>query len=97
MKTAQQLFESAFGTPEKPAPRSPRSDEYRAGVLNQLRYRLLELAEFPRPYTGNLTAEDAYYAGVEEAWNILRREGISPDPRRLKEDEEWKAEGGFGK
>ena len=97
MKTAQQLFEMAFGTAEKPSPRAPRSEQYKAGVLNLLRYRLLELEEFPRPYTDNLTADDAYYAGVEEGWNILRREGISPEPRSLRESAEWKSEGGFGK
>lgn len=90
MKTAQQLFDGAFGTPENPSARSPRSEEYKAGVFNQLRYRLLELAEFPRPYSENLTADDAYYAGVDEAWNILRREGISPDPRSLQESAKWK-------
>lgn len=86
MKTAQQLFEAAFGTADKPSPRSPRSEAYKRGVLHLLRYRLLEIEVFPRPYEDGTAECDAYYSGVGEAWSILHCEGISPDPRKMRED-----------
>ncbi len=66
---AEELFDAAFLTP-----RSKRSVAYGKGVLNHLKYRLMEIEEFPLPYEPGTAESDAYYSGVDESWKILRRE-----------------------
>lgn len=56
LKTAIKLFEAAFSNA-----RSPRSDEYRAGVLALLK-RQIEGVDFACPYGAGTAASDAFYA-----------------------------------
>ena len=67
--SAQVLFDEAFA-----GPRDARSADYKAGVLALLRYRMMEVEAFQKPAALAGSAEfDAYYAGVDEGWNIVRR------------------------
>lgn len=66
--TAQAIFDEAF-----PAFRPKRSAEYRAGVLRQLRYRMMETNDGACPYEAGSVQADAYWAGVSEGWNLLEK------------------------
>lgn len=66
--TAQAIFDEAF-----PASRPKRSEEYRTGVLRQLRYRMMEASDARCPYAAGSVQSDAYWAGVTEAWSLLEK------------------------
>lgn len=68
---ADRLLEAAF-----PTGRTPRSDEYRAGVLRAL---LFSLARIPVlcPYDTATAQADAFFAGLEEGKG-LAIEAIKP-------------------
>ncbi len=75
-KTAQQIFDAAFR-----APRDPGSPAYKQGVLAGLRKRTGEDASAGSacPYPMGTAAADAWYAGVDEARALYRRElGLWP-------------------
>lgn len=55
---AQRIFDDAFDVP-----RDPRSDEYKAGVLAALNYRIDGVA-IPRLFKPGTAQDDAYYAGI---------------------------------
>lgn len=65
--TANQLFAAAFDVP-----RDPRSNEYKAGALAALHFRI-EGRKIPRPYSAGTAADDAYHAGIAEGHAIWRR------------------------
>lgn len=71
--SAQELFDKAFS-----GHRSPRSPEYKAGVLAHLRFALKECG-IHNPYKEGTAQSDAWYAGVQESWLILQANGISPN------------------
>ena len=75
MGKAQEIFEAAFRKP-----RDPRSDEYKAGVLNILRFRLGELNGKAGhcPYYIGTAQADAYFAGCDEG-HRLAREFLHPE------------------
>lgn len=68
MDRADRLLEDAF-----PTGRTPRSEEYRAGVLRAL---LFSLARIPVlcPYDTATAQADAFFAGLEEGKLIARCE-----------------------
>lgn len=74
-KTATGIFMQAFSTA-----RTARSPEYRAGVLAHLKYRMGESKLYVCPYDEGSAGFDAFWAGVEEAWNILK---LNPGADRL--------------
>jgi hypothetical protein len=67
MKTAQQVFTEAFSYP-----RDPRSEEYKAGVLEALRFRLGEVEMLKCPYRAGTAQADAWYAGIDEGHSKAR-------------------------
>lgn len=73
--SAQELFNAAFA-----GNRSPRSPEYKAGVLSHLRFALKETG-IHNPYAEGTAQSDAWYAGVQESWLILQANGIVPNTR----------------
>jgi hypothetical protein len=68
--SAQELFNAAFA-----GHRSPRSPEYKAGVLAHLRFALKETG-IHNPYAEGTAQSDAWYAGVQESWLILQANGV---------------------
>ncbi len=77
MSTAEILFEQAFNVP-----RDPRSDAYKAGVLDALRYCAGEIESLKSAMLYEMgTAEaDAWFAGVIEGkliWRDAQLEGAA--------------------
>lgn len=68
MPTAEQAFKDAFKVP-----RDPRSDEYKAGVVAVLRYRLDAQPMTRCPHPLGTAAADAWFSGVDEGHSIFRR------------------------
>jgi hypothetical protein len=68
--SAQELFNAAFS-----GHRSPRSPEYKAGVLAHLCFALKETG-IHNPYAEGTAQSDAWYAGVQESWIILQANGV---------------------
>lgn len=68
MPSAQELFKYAFS-----GQRDKRSDEYKAGVLATLRFRLKEAQIIPVPYKPGTAQSDAFFAGVCEGHQIARK------------------------
>ena len=92
MSTAQELFDSAFSVT-----RDPRSDAYRHGVLDILKYKLREInPTFGKSNYVMGTAEaDAYYAGCDEGHRIAR-EYMAEQERQFAEAERISMNGTFG-
>ena len=65
--TAAALFAEAWSDTS----RTPRSPEYRAGMLAHLRYQLLETDACQCPHRAGTASYDAWYAGIEESWRHL--------------------------
>lgn len=86
--TAQELYEGAFGTKAKPSPRSKRSEAYKLGVMTHLRYRMMEIENPSRPYEEGTAEDDAFGAGISEAWHILGRAGVDPRKEWLRQQDE---------
>lgn len=72
LPTAAALYEQAWSKP-----RTPRSPEYKDGVLGLLRYQLRETAGCRNPYKPGTAEADAFWAGVDEGWQILRNHGAA--------------------
>jgi hypothetical protein len=70
MSKAQEIFDSAFAIP-----RDPRSDEYRHGVLEILKYRLRETNQTfgKKQYAMGTPQADAYYAGCDEGHRLASK------------------------
>jgi hypothetical protein len=68
-KTAQQLFDEAFGKG-----RGPRSDAYKRGVMDCLRARVDGFLRKDCPYRLGTAEADAWLAGGEEGNAIARTE-----------------------
>lgn len=68
MTCAQELFKYAFR-----GQRDKRSDEYKAGVLASLKFRLKESQRIPVPYESGTAQSDAFFAGVSEGHQIARK------------------------
>jgi hypothetical protein len=69
MKTAKEMFDAAFS-----GVRTPRSPEYKLGVLSHLQYRLGEKSECKLcPYAEGTAAHDAFWSGVTESWLIIEK------------------------
>lgn len=69
MSKAYEIFDEAFSKP-----RDPRSDEYRHGVIDILKFRLGEANEaFGKPkYKLGTAQADAYFAGCDEGHRMAR-------------------------
>lgn len=69
MSKAYEIFDEAFLKP-----RDPRSDEYRHGVIDILKFRLREANEASGKHQYKLgTAQaDAYFAGCDEGHRLAR-------------------------
>lgn len=70
--------EALFLTADFDGPRTPRSRAYKYGVMAGLRFRTGE-GESPAadlPYPVGTASFDAYFAGVEEGFNIWKMRGI---------------------
>lgn len=77
--SASELFNRAFSVP-----RTPRSPEYKAGVLEHMKYRMKESSECRCPHAEGTAAHDAWWSGVTESWIILEANGA--DARRPNSD-----------
>ncbi len=71
MKTVDELMREAF---ERKPWRSPRSDEYKAGVRAVLEYRINGI-RVECPYH-SLVQSDAFYAGTSEGHRLATDAGI---------------------
>lgn len=73
MSKAQELFDAAFA-----GPRDPRSEAYRVGVLETLRYRTGELTrnKCQRPYELGTAEADAWFSGTQEGHAIASKHGL---------------------
>lgn len=69
MGKAYKIFDAAFAKP-----RDPRSDEYRHGVIDILKYRLGETNEAfgKKQYVLGTAQADAYFAGCDEGHRLAR-------------------------
>lgn len=69
MSRALEIFDAAFSTP-----RDPRSDEYRHGVIDILKFRLGEENEVcgKRKYVLGTAQADAYFSGCDEGHRLAR-------------------------
>ena len=69
MSKAYEIFDAAFLKP-----RAPRSDEYRRGVMDVLRFRLGEenAAIWKNQYKLGTAQADAYFAGCDEGHRLAR-------------------------
>ena len=70
--TPDQLFATAFS---KETARQPRSREYRDGVMALLRHQI-DGVPFSCIWHPGSPQSDAFYSGVEEGWQILRKYGL---------------------
>ncbi len=70
-KTAQELHDEAFA-----GPRGPRSAEYKAGVLEALKFRLGESGRMHCPHKAGTPQADAWFAGTDEG-HRLARDGVA--------------------
>ncbi|MDD2769778.1 MAG: hypothetical protein PHT19_13670 [Methylococcus sp.] len=61
MSKAYDIFREAFD-----GPRDPRSDEYKNGMIDALRFRLGEASEVRCGYRIGSAQADAYFAGCDE-------------------------------
>lgn len=61
MSTAFEIFQEAFSQP-----REKRSNEYKNGVIDVLRFRLCEVTDVRCLYVTGTAAADAYFAGCDE-------------------------------
>lgn len=68
MAKAQEIFDKAF-QPGRP----PRSAAYRAGVLSLLKLKL-DKAPLGCPHAPGSAEFDAFYAGVSEGHDLLRKQ-----------------------
>ena len=73
--SASELFNRAFS-----GPRTPRSPEYKAGVLAHMKYRMKQSDNANCPYAEGTAQADAWWSGVTESWLILEANGA--DARR---------------
>lgn len=73
--SALELFNRAFS-----GARTPRSPEYKAGVLAHMKYRMKESDKSNCPYAEGTAQADAWWSGVTESWLIL--ETNNADARR---------------
>lgn len=73
--SASELFNGAFS-----GARTPRSPEYKAGVLEHMKYRMKESDNANCPYAEGTSQADAWWSGVTESWLILEAHGA--DARR---------------
>ena len=62
------LVSAAFSTP-----RTPRSPEYKAGILALLRRRCGQAEDCTCPYREGTAAADAWYAGISEGHSLFRK------------------------
>lgn len=69
MSKAYEIFDAAFAKP-----RDQRSDEYRHGVIDILKYRLGETNEAfgKKQYVLGTAQADAYFAGCDEGHRLAR-------------------------
>lgn len=69
MSKAYEIFDAAFAKP-----RDPRSDEYRHGVIDILKFRLGEANEAfgKKQYVLGTAQADAYFAGCDEGHRLAR-------------------------
>ena len=67
MKTVMEIYDAAFDVP-----RDPRSDEYKAGVIAILSYRITG-QKIPRPYAMGTAQADAFYAGTDEGHRLWEK------------------------
>lgn len=67
MSKAYKIFRSAFD-----GPRDPRSDEYKNGVIDVLRFRLGEATEVRCGYRIGSAQADAYFSGCDEGHRLAR-------------------------
>ena len=69
MSKAYEIFEAAFSKP-----RDPRSDEYRQGVIDILKFRLRETNKsfVSAQYRLGTAQADAYFAGCDEGHRLAR-------------------------
>lgn len=73
MSTAKELFDKNF---THNTTRTPRSTAYKNGVLATLQHRL-EKKPMEIPYKPGTAEFDAYFAGSNEAVNIIAQEKMS--------------------
>lgn len=59
-------------------PRTARSSAYKAGTYDLLCYQLGREDDCLNPYRLGTAEADAFWAGVDEGWLILRNRGIAP-------------------
>ena len=94
MSKAYEIFDTAFSKP-----RDPRSDEYRHGVIDILKFRLHETNEAFGKYQYQIgTAQaDAYFAGCDEGHRLAREylEEQAEQDRQFAEAERQIQTGGF--
>lgn len=60
--------------------RTPRSDEYKAGIRAVLEYRIHGVCMTPPPWQVGTAQADAYFAGTDEGhrvWRSLREDAAS--------------------
>jgi hypothetical protein len=62
---AADFFEMAFG---KNSCRTPRSVEYKKGMIALMEYRMMEKVNCVCPYKDGTCEADAFHAGMEEGW-----------------------------
>lgn len=69
MSEAKKLFDKAFSVA-----RDKRSLEYKAGVLDVLRFRFDETDSVKCPYSPGTAQSDAYFSGTIEGHRIFREQ-----------------------
>ena len=94
MSKAYEIFDAAFSKP-----RDPRSDEYRHGVIDILKYRLHEANEAfgKHQYALGTAQADAYFAGCDEGHRLAREylDEQAEQERQVAEAERQIQTGGF--
>lgn len=74
MPTAQYVFAQAF-----PSYREARSNEYKSGVLEALRYRFGEIDRMQCPFGSGTAQADAWHAGTDEGHRRARDTRVATD------------------